>query len=104
MRDISFHADFDADMARLMRFDPGRAEIVYDLVYDYLAVYGVVPESCSPHVLSHRRGCMTGYMECHACDDVLVVYKVTPRHVLLRRICTHAELESCRFGREWPRD
>lgn len=90
-------------MARLVRFDEELAEMVFDLVYDHLAVYGIVPNSCSPHTLSHQRGCMTGYMECHVCDDVLLVYKVTPRHVLLCRVCTHAELESCRFGSEWPR-
>lgn len=93
---------FDADLRRLKRFRREYAESVFDLIENHLTVYGGVPESCEPHALVNPRGCFSGYMECHVEPDVLLVYRVTRKHVLLARICTHGELESCRFGREWP--
>lgn len=101
MRDYSIHSDFERDLQRLARYSVDWAEAVVDLV-DILFAEGSMPESASPHSLTNRRGCMSGFWECHAESNVLIIYRVTESRILLRRICTHEELEACRFADEWP--
>jgi mRNA interferase YafQ len=45
-------------------------------------------------------------MEFHLADDVLVLFSppYPKRSLTMQRICTHAELSSGVFGREWPDD
>ncbi|WP_140491932.1 type II toxin-antitoxin system YafQ family toxin [Bifidobacterium sp. UTBIF-78] len=94
---------FYGDIERLRRYSHDWAESVYDLLDYHLLEYGGVPESCDPHPLGHDRGCLSGYMECHAEPDVLVIYRVLHGHVLLVRVCTHWELYKCVFdSSRWP--
>ncbi|WP_423734756.1 type II toxin-antitoxin system YafQ family toxin [Bifidobacterium simiarum] len=94
---------FYADIARLRRYQAILVDSVYDLLDFHLLEYGGVPESCNPHRLKIGRGCLTGYMECHVEDDVLLIYKVIHQHVLLVRLCTHWELYRCVFdSHTWP--
>ena len=78
---------FYNDIERLRRYSPDWAESVYDLLDYHLLEYGGVPESCDPHPLGHDCGCLSGYMECHAEPNVLVVYKVLRGHVLFVGHC-----------------
>ncbi|RSX56262.1 Bacterial toxin of type II toxin-antitoxin system, YafQ [Bifidobacterium samirii] len=94
---------FYADLERLRRYRTYLFDSVVDLIDNHLAEYGGVPDECEPHRLSHGNGCLTGYMECHVEDDVLLVYRVVGMRILLVRICTHWELYTCRFDADaWP--
>ncbi|MBT1166246.1 type II toxin-antitoxin system YafQ family toxin [Bifidobacterium simiarum] len=62
---------------------PPHAESVFDVVYEYLLVDGIVPEWFDPHLLTHSRVKLSRYMECHVKPNVLLVYKVTKYHQIL---------------------
>lgn len=104
MVDVRFTGDYLTDLGRLSRWNEDRARQVRDVVSEFLAVDGMVPDSYHPHVLNLPGGCYNGCVEFHACDDddVLVLYHRGRDFVRMVRICTHAELSACRFEREWP--
>lgn len=105
MFELRYTAEFDADLERLARFDSSLAIELCELVHSEIERYGRVPDGYEPHVLSNRGGLYNGYMEFHLSDDVLVLFwPPDPKSfVRLARICTHDELRSGHFGREWPR-
>ncbi|MCO6558532.1 MAG: type II toxin-antitoxin system YafQ family toxin [Bifidobacterium sp.] len=96
--------DFEADLRRLMRHDRTLAVELRGLLTECLAVDGRVPDGYGPHSLDNPGGLYNGCMEFHLADDVLVLYSpLNPRRsVTLQRICTHEELRTGRFHREWP--
>ncbi|OZG67288.1 addiction module toxin RelE [Bifidobacterium eulemuris] len=104
MVEVRFTPEFSADLARLSRWRVDYAREVRDVVADFLATDGCVPDSYGPHVLNKPGGCYNGCVEFHmGDDDVLVLYWRGRGFVRMVRICSHAELSACRFGVEWPR-
>lgn len=105
MFDMRYTAEFDADFERLARFDVSLALELRSLIHDELERWGRVPDGYGPHVLDNAGGLYNGYMEFHLADDVLVLYWPPKPHGFVRmvRICTHEELRTGRFAREWPR-
>ncbi|MDF7664143.1 type II toxin-antitoxin system YafQ family toxin [Bifidobacterium sp. ESL0763] len=105
MLEVYYSAAFLADLRRLKRYDRACVEELRDLMVDELQVEGRVPDGYRPHILDNPGGLYNGCVEFHLRDDVLVLY--TPAKpkasVTMRRICTHAELTTGRFGREWPK-
>lgn len=104
MLELNTTAEFDGNMARLKRFDRPCADELRDVMRDCLRFDGSVPDSYSPHELNNPGGLYNGCMEFHLRPDVLVLYSpVKPRRmVMMRRICTHEELRTGHFGRQWP--
>ena len=106
MFEIFRSRDFVDDVNRLARRHPSLVRDLYAVVDEELAVYGAVGDAYDPHVLENRGGHYNGCMEFHLADDVLVLFSppYPKRSLTMRRICTHAELSSGMFGREWPDD
>ncbi|WP_368731812.1 MULTISPECIES: type II toxin-antitoxin system YafQ family toxin [Bifidobacterium] len=96
------------DYRRLVRKHRDTAREIRRIVEEELSETGHVGDDLHPHVLGNSGGVYNGCMEFHAPgnDDVLVLYSPARPHrmVRLRRICTHAELSSGVFEREWPDD
>jgi mRNA interferase YafQ len=66
--------------------------------YDMAAIYNVIadiifetalPPHCRPHKLS---GNLAKYTECHALNDVLLLYEINENHVIFDRLGTHSDL------------
>ncbi|BDR52351.1 hypothetical protein KIM372_02580 [Bombiscardovia nodaiensis] len=106
MFEIGFSGEYLSDFRRLSRRLPSCAYELMDIIFNELQETGTVSQSYGPHVLVKTGGVYNGCMEFHVRDDVLVLYSpARPKRALtMRRICTHAELTSGRFGREWPTD
>ncbi|OZG50399.1 type II toxin-antitoxin system YafQ family toxin [Bombiscardovia coagulans] len=104
MYELKVSKDFRKDYRRLSRWNPKLARELTDLLEHELQVYGRVPEQCRPHTLDNRGGLYNGCGEFHLLDDVLVIYSpFNPKGTItLRRICTHRELRTGRFGHDWP--
>jgi mRNA interferase YafQ len=104
MFEIFRSRDFVDDVNRLARRHPGLVRDLYAVVDEELAIDGAVGDAYDSHVLENRGGHYNGCMEFHLADDVLVLFSPPyPKSSLtMRRICTHAELSSGVFGREWP--
>lgn len=77
--DVSFESSFLSDLKRLAVYREDYAQGVRSLVRDYLAVDGAVPRMFEPHRLDNRRKHLSGFTECHAESDVLVVYSVNSK-------------------------
>ncbi|KAE8128050.1 MULTISPECIES: type II toxin-antitoxin system YafQ family toxin [Bifidobacterium] len=106
MFDVRYSTDFDGDVDRLIVKHPALVEDLDMIIADELVPEGAVSDSYEPHVLDNRGGHYNGCMEFHLADDVLVLFSppYPKRSLTMRRICTHAELSSGMFGREWPDD
>lgn len=104
MLEIYYSDVFLTDLRRLKRHDSACVVELRELIANDLQVNGQVPEDYQPHVLDNAGGLYNGCVEFHLHDNVLVLYApVNPRHsVTMRRICTHKELATGRFHREWP--
>lgn len=106
MLEVHYSTDFDKDVRRLICRHPSLVDELFAIIEDVLAVKGRVDDAYGPHVLSNRGGHYNGCMEFHLTDNVLVLFSppLPDKSVTMRRICTHAELTSGVFGREWPND
>jgi mRNA interferase YafQ len=69
-------------------FDKETIEHVFDLLIDGAPL----PEALKEHVLHKRAANWAGYMECHLGADLLMIYRVTPKQIVMHRIGTHIEL------------
>lgn len=105
MFELRYTSEFDADLERLARFNGSLAIELCELIHTELERHGSMPDGYDPHPLSNPGGLYNGYMEFHLSGDVLVLFwPPEPKSfVRLARICTHEELRTGRFGREWPR-
>lgn len=103
--EIRVGSKFDKRFKRLARYDYVLAEELTHLMYESLQIDGRVPSIYDPHVLVNTGGLYNNCMEFHLDDDVLVVYwPPKPREfVRMLDICTHEELRTGRFSKEWPR-
>jgi mRNA interferase YafQ len=80
-------ASFRADLKRL-RLNRIEIESV-----DYVAQLLSAGIPLPPHLKDHAlRDTWAGYRECHFEGDLLLIYRVTPNKVILRRLGTHADL------------
>jgi mRNA interferase YafQ len=104
--DVVYSHGFLRDAKRLARQWPNLVRDLYAIVDEELRTDGVVSDAYDPHVLENRGGHYNGCMEFHLADDVLVLFSppYPKRSLTMQRICTHAELSSGVFGREWPDD
>ena len=95
---------FDKHFKRLARYDYALATELLHLMYGSLQSDGHVPIVYKPHVLDNPGGLYNNCMEFHLDDDVLVIYwPPKPREfVRMLAICTHDELATGRFHKEWP--
>ena len=104
MIDVAYSDLAKNDLKRLRRRHAAYAAEVMRIVRDELRVDGCVSDAYHPHILDNPDGRYSGYMEFHAFDDVLVLYypPFPDGFVRVQRVCTHEELRTGRFGREWP--
>lgn len=104
MIEVRVSSEFDTDLRRLSRRHLDLVEELSELVSDNLQATGSIPAEYNPHPLEKSGGSYNGCMEFHLREDVLVLYSPPnpTRSVTLRRICTHAELSTGRFNRNWP--
>ena len=77
-RNARRHADFDAE--------------TLEYVFDLLISGEKLPSALREHRLSKRSAKWSGFTECHLGPDLLLVYRVRRRAVILHRIGTHEQL------------
>lgn len=86
-RDARKHAEFDAE--------------TLEYVFDALISGERLPSALREHrLLRKRNDNWSGFTECHLGSDLLLIYRVRRRAVVLHRIGTHAQL----FGAPRRRD
>ena len=81
-RNARKHAEFDAE--------------TLEYVFDALISGERLPSALREHRLGTRTKNWSGFTECHLGADLLLIYRVRRRAVVLHRIGTHTQL----FGRE----
>ena len=59
-------------------------EIIIDIIFET-----PLPARCRPHRLS---GSLSKYTECHALNDVLLLYEIDEKKVTFSRLGTHSDL------------
>jgi mRNA interferase YafQ len=77
-RNARRHPDFDAE--------------TLEYVFDLLISGEKLPSALREHRLGKRSAQWSGFMECHLGPDLLLVYRVRGRAVILHRIGTHRQL------------
>jgi mRNA interferase YafQ len=75
----------DRKLAEKRRYDMGAIDKVIAAIINE----NQLPDRCRPHRLS---GNFAGYMECHALNDVLLIYKPEEGKVSFSRLGTHSDL------------
>jgi len=87
MLDFYFINQFKKDLklAQKRRYD---MDAVYDVIIDIIFEIPL-PDHCHPHRLS---GNLSKYNECHALNDVLLLYEVDENKVAFSRLGTHSDL------------
>lgn len=85
-RNARKHAEFDAE--------------TLEYVFDALISGEKLPSALREHRLGKRNNSWSGFMECHLGSDLLLIYRVRRRAVVLHRIGTHSQL----FGASRRRD
>ncbi|WP_461257815.1 type II toxin-antitoxin system YafQ family toxin [Treponema sp. R80B11-R83G3] len=87
MLDFYFINQFKKDLklAQKRRYD---MDAVYDVMIDIIFEMPL-PEHCRPHNLS---GNLAKYTECHALNDVLLLYEADENKVTFSRLGTHSDL------------
>jgi len=87
MLDFYFINQFKKDLklAQKSRYD---MDAVYDVIIDIIFEMSL-PDHCRPHRLS---GNLTKYTECHALNDVLLLYEADENKVVFSRLGTHSDL------------
>ena len=77
-RNARKHAEFDAE--------------TLEYVFDALISAERLPSALREHPLGKRSENLTGFRECHLGTDLLLIYRVRRRAVVLHRIGTHTQL------------
>lgn len=77
-RNARKHAEFDAE--------------TLEYVFDALICGEKLPSALREHRLGKRSGNWSGFRECHLGADLLLIYRVRRRAVVLHRIGTHTQL------------
>ena len=85
-RNARKHAEFDAE--------------TLEYVFDALISGETLPAALREHRLGKSSDSWSGFRECHLGADLLLIYRVRPRAVVLHRIGTHTQL----FGAPRRRD
>ena len=85
-RNARKHAEFDAE--------------TLEYVFDALISGERLPSALHEHRLGKRKDNWSGFTECHLGSDLLLIYRVRRRAVVLHRIGTHRQL----FGAPRRRD
>ena len=90
-RNARKHAEFDAE--------------TLEYVFDTLISGDSLPSALREHRLRKRGSSWSGFTECHLGSDLLLIYRVRRRAVVLHRIGTHAQLFAAprRRDRQPPR-
>ena len=87
MLDYYFQGQFKKDL-KLMQKRRYNMDAIYDVIA--MIVWGEpLPERCRPHELS---GDYEGFTECHALNDLLLVYIQDEDKVTFARAGTHSDL------------
>jgi len=87
MLDFHFINQFKKDLklAKKRRYDMDTIfEVITDIIFE-----APLPEHCRPHKLS---GVLAKYTECHALNDVLLIYEADENRVVFSRLGTHSDL------------
>ena len=77
-RNARKHAEFDAE--------------TLEYVFDALILGERLPAALREHRLGKRSKDWNGFTECHLGADLLLIYRIRRRAVVLHRIGTHAQL------------
>ncbi|MGH7913040.1 MAG: type II toxin-antitoxin system YafQ family toxin [Candidatus Binataceae bacterium] len=85
-RNARKHAEFDAE--------------TLEYIFDALISGERLPSALREHRLGKRKDNWSGFTECHLGSDLLLIYRVRRRAVVLHRIGTHTQL----FGAPRRRD
>jgi mRNA interferase YafQ len=87
MLDFYFINQFKKDLklAIKRRYD---IDTIYDVITDIIFEIPL-PDHCRPHKLS---GDLVKYTECHALNDVLLLYEADENKVTFSRLGTHSDL------------
>ena len=87
MLDFYFINQFKKDLKLAERrgFD---IDAIYDLIIDIIFKIPL-PARCRPHQLY---GNLSKYTECHALNDVLLLYQIDKEKVTFSRLGTHSDL------------
>ena len=87
MLDVDFSNQFkrDVKVAEKRRYD---MDTISDVMADIIAE-NPLPARCRPHRLS---GNLAKYTECHALNDVLLLYEINEEKVTFARLGTHSDL------------
>lgn len=88
MREVFFTARFKRDMKRFKNRARERA-VILDVIALLQKCDPPLPSKLREHVLT---GTFSGYLECHALPDLLLVYSRTPETLTLIAAGSHAEL------------
>jgi addiction module RelE/StbE family toxin len=77
-RNARQHPDFDVE--------------TLEYVFDLLISGEKLPSALREHRLSKRRKKWSGFTECHIGADLLLIYRIRRRAVILHRLGTHQQL------------
>jgi len=85
--DYYFQGQFrkDLKLAQKSRYD---MDTIHDVIVKIIW-QEPLPERCRPHALS---GDLIGFTECHALNDLLLMYLLDEERVTFSRIGTHSDL------------
>jgi mRNA interferase YafQ len=87
MLDFYFQGQFKKDL-KLAEKRHYNMDVVYDVIAEI--IWGnPLPERCRPHRLS---GDLEGFTECHALNDLLLIYILDDEKVTFARTGTHSDL------------
>jgi mRNA interferase YafQ len=81
-RTVRKHAEFDAE--------------TLEYVFDVLIASEKLPKALREHRLGSRGESWSGFTECHLGADLLLIYRIRRRAVVLHRIGTHQQLFGAR--------
>ena len=87
MLDFEFSNKFKKDMklAKKRHYD---MDAIGEVITDIIAEKSL-PAHCRPHKLT---GNLAKYTECHALNDVLLLYEIDKKKVTFARLGTHSDL------------
>ena len=90
-RNARKHAEFDAE--------------TLEYIFDALIPGERLPSALREHRLGKRKDNWSGFTECHLGSDLLLIYRVRRRAVVMHRIGTHSQLFGAarRRSRQPPR-
>ena len=87
MLDFYFINQFKKDL-KLAEKRHQNIDAVFDVIIDII-LETPLPDRCRPHNLS---GNLSKYTECHAINDILLLYEINEEKVIFARLGTHSDL------------